>query len=745
MSIRTRLLLLTLLVTLLAASFVSRRFVQERDHDIAVVESRLAALAAGVANTLGDRIQGTEQLHFGLARARDLDTRDRGACSAFLSQVRDKYPQYTGILTIDPDGKLFCDSLKTGRSLDLTDRDYFRRALVARDAVVMQPVFGRLSNVAVLQIAYPVRGESGELKFVLLASLNLQQLAQTRLKIALIPGAEVLLLDQGGTVLAAAGGTAGQRRAGTSIAGSPLLQFAAQASGARMGELANPDGSSQVWAVADPQQLRDAGIQVLVGYPKELLVAAANRQLVEAVAILAATAMLAFFAVWIVVEVAIRRPIATIADMVTRLGRNESDARIPQPHPRGELGVLMQVLNQSAEAQQAQRASLDELNARLRDAQRLESIGQLTGGVAHDFNNLLTVIMGNAEVLQERLRDDPAGEALAAMVLDAAERGAELTQRLLAFARKQVLEPQSIDINQRVDGLEGLLSRTIGEHIEIRFSRAADLWPALVDPAQLDNSLLNLCLNSRDAMPEGGLLGIETANACRSSEYAALNADVRAGDYVMLAVSDTGTGIAAEILGRVFEPFFTTKEQGKGTGLGMAMIHGFVKQSGGHITLDSEPGRGTCVRLYFPRALAATHGRQLPSASTGGTGGSETILLVEDDVQVRRYASEQLKSLGYRVVEAQHGTQALDFMRSGLTLDLLFTDVVMPGMSGRELAGRARKLVPGLKVLYTSGYSENTLLQHGRVEEGMHLLTKPYRREELASRIRAVLESDLSG
>ncbi|MDB5881026.1 MAG: sensor histidine kinase [Ramlibacter sp.] len=353
MSIRTRLLLFALLVTLLAASFVSRRFVQERDRDIALVTGRLAAMAAGVSNTLVDRIHGTEQLHFGLARARDLDTRDRAACSAFLSGVRNKYPQYTGILTIDRDGKLFCDSLETGRSLDLSDRDYFRRASVAHDSIAMQPAFGRLSNAAVLQIAYPVRGESGELKFVLLASLNLQQLAQTRLQIAQMPGAEVVLLDHSGLVLASAGGPAGRRQPGTSIAGSALMQFAGQRSGARMGELPNPDGSVQVWALADPLQVREAAVHVLVGYPQELLVAAADRRLMDAMAILAVVAMLAFIGIWIFVEIAIRRPIATIADMVKRLGRNESDARIVGPLPRGELGVLMDVLNRSAEAQQA--------------------------------------------------------------------------------------------------------------------------------------------------------------------------------------------------------------------------------------------------------------------------------------------------------------------------------------------------------------------------------------------------------
>ena len=353
MSIRTRLLLLALLVTLLAASFVSRRIVLERDRDIAAGARALTAMAAEVSDTLGDGIQGTELLHFGLARARDLDTRDRGACSAFLSRVRNKYPQYTGILTIDPDGKLFCDSLETGRSLDLTDRDYFKRARVAQDSVAMQPAFGRLSNTAVLQIAYPVRSESGELKFVLLASLDLQQLAQSRQDTGLMPGAEVVLLDHSGLVLASAGSPASQRQPGTSVAGSPLMQFAGQALGARMVELPNPDGSVQVWAVADPLRFREAAVHVLVGYPKELLVAAADRQLVEAMAGLAAVALLAFAGIWIFVEIAIRRPIATIAKMVNRLGRNESDARISGPFPRGELGVLMDTLNRSAEAQHA--------------------------------------------------------------------------------------------------------------------------------------------------------------------------------------------------------------------------------------------------------------------------------------------------------------------------------------------------------------------------------------------------------
>jgi len=741
MSIRARLLLLAVVVTLLAALFVAMRFVEERGLGIASVSQQLPVVAESISDALVEKVQGTEQLHFGLSRARDLDTSDRAACSTFLSRVREKYPQYTGILTILPDGKLFCDSLNTGRELDVSDRIYFQQARVAVDGISMQPAFGRLTQLAVLQIAYPVRDAQGDLKFVLLASLNLKQLAQASLKNSLLPGAEVMLVDRNGLVLAVSGGQAPQRQAGSSIAGTGLQRFSLGTASRRTAEFMNSDGTTEVWAAPYPSQLSETGVHVLVGYPKELLVAAANRRLVEALAVLAAAAMLTFLGVWIFAELAIRRPIARIAEMVTRLGKNERDARIPEPHPRGELGVLMQTLNQSAQAQALQHAAVDGLNARLRDAQRLESIGQLTGGIAHDFNNLLTVILGNAEVLQEQLAGNPRLAAMAAMVLDAAERGAELTQRLLAFARKQALQPRSVDVNDLVEAMRALVHRTLGEHIDIRFSRGPELWPALVDPAQLDNALLNLCLNSRDAMPEGGMLTIETANATLTAEYAQERADVRAGDYVMLAVSDTGTGIDPEIQARVFEPFFTTKEQGKGTGLGMAMIYGFVKQSGGHVTLYSEVGRGTTVRLYLPRALAASGPARQDMAGTAAPGGSETILVVEDDVQVRNFACGQLQSLGYKVIEADHPARALEIIRGDVEIDLLFTDVVMPGMSGRELVDEVRKVHPALKVLYTSGYAENALVHHGRLVEGVHLLSKPYRREALALKIRAALGS----
>jgi PAS domain S-box-containing protein len=379
------------------------------------------------------------------------------------------------------------------------------------------------------------------------------------------------------------------------------------------------------------------------------------------------------------------------------------------------------------------------LEAQLRQSQRLESVGQLTGGVAHDFNNLLTVVLGNADLLYDELAENDARRPLAEMIVGAAEKGAELTRRLLAFSRRQALDPKIVDINQLLHGMHGLLLRTLGEHIEIAVVAAENLARASVDPVQLESAVLNLCLNARDAMPAGGRLTIETANMLLDAKYAAVHSEVRAGRYVMLAVSDTGVGISGADLPRVFEPFFTTKETGKGTGLGLAMVYGFIKQSGGHVSIYSEPGQGTSVKMYLPSTDAEQELSSQP-VETELTGGSESILLVEDDPMVRSFAKKELVSLGYRVVEAPNAPTALDLLRGSEVFDLLFTDVVMPGgMSGKQLADEALRIRPALKVLYTSGYTENAISHHGRLDPGVNLLPKPYRRKDLADKVRNTL------
>lgn len=383
-----------------------------------------------------------------------------------------------------------------------------------------------------------------------------------------------------------------------------------------------------------------------------------------------------------------------------------------------------------------------EIETEHRRSQRLQTIGQLTGGFAHDFNNLLTIAIGNLDLLLE----DPVSKSshiqeFGQAVLDSLLRGAGLTRKLLAYARGQILQPMAFDLNELASGTINLLRRTLGEQIEVAAVLASDLWLAHADPEQMETALTNLAINSRDAMPNGGRLTIETANRRLDEEYAAANAEVAPGDYVMLALTDTGEGMSPEIVNRVFEPFFTTKEQGKGTGLGLSMVYGFVKQSHGHIKIYSEPGYGTTIRLYLPRAQEDLVQKDREAGdNTEKTAIGAMILVVDDNPDVRGVVIKQLTGFGYSVMESQDGPSALDIIRNDETIDLLFTDIVMPGgMTGIELAREARKIRPDIKVLLTSGFSEAMVQNGGQPGETINVLSKPYRSQELARKIQEVL------
>jgi PAS domain S-box-containing protein len=384
--------------------------------------------------------------------------------------------------------------------------------------------------------------------------------------------------------------------------------------------------------------------------------------------------------------------------------------------------------------------ALREMERKLHHAQKLDAIGRLTGGVAHDFNNMLTVITGTIETLVDRFQDQPDLLSTVSLVDQAAQRCTELISQLLAFARKQPLQPRKIDVNATIRDTVSLLRPTLGEQIEIDSILPHDLSMALIDPSQLANALVNLAINARDAMPNGGQLLLETSNVVFDHTYTRENPDAQPGAYVMIAVSDTGTGMAPAIRDKVFEPFFTTKEVGKGTGLGLSMVYGFVKQSGGHIKIYSEEGYGTTIKIFLPAASGQADIRILPVDVI--SGGTETILVVEDDALVRRFASAQLRDLGYITIAVPDSRAALAHLKSGQPFDLLFTDVIMPGgMTGRQLADKVVKCRPGTGVLYTSGYSENAIMHHGRLDEGVLLLSKPYRKSELAGMVRRALEA----
>ena len=382
----------------------------------------------------------------------------------------------------------------------------------------------------------------------------------------------------------------------------------------------------------------------------------------------------------------------------------------------------------------------------LRQSQKMETVGQLTGGIAHDFNNLLQIVSGNLDMLKRKLKDEDSQlHRYAERAMTGADRASTLTQRLLAFSRRQPLAPKPIDINKLVPGMSELLHRTLGEIIEVEAVLAPRLWPVETDPNQLENAIINVAINARDAMPGGGKLTIETQNTHLDSCYAAQNAGITAGQYVVLCISDTGVGMDQDTISKAIEPFFTTKEVGKGTGLGLSMVYGFVKQSGGHFKIYSEPGEGTTIKIYLPRLMGKVVEVEDPQPLPLAEGSSsETILVCEDDEDVRKYSVEVLRELGYQVLEAGDGPAALKILSdTSVRIDLLFTDVVLPrGMTGAVLAKEASKIRPSLKTLFTTGYARNAIVHQGRLDPGVELLTKPFSYADLASRVRDMLDVD---
>jgi signal transduction histidine kinase/CheY-like chemotaxis protein len=389
-------------------------------------------------------------------------------------------------------------------------------------------------------------------------------------------------------------------------------------------------------------------------------------------------------------------------------------------------------------------ARRERLAAQLRQSQKMEAIGQLTGGLAHDFNNMLSVIMGSLSLIEVRLsRGGGDLQRYVDSAMEGAQRAATLTHRLLAFSRQQPLAPQPIDVNKFVAGMSDLLRRTIGEQVRVETVLAGGLWRTRVDPGELESAILNLAVNARDAMPEGGRLTIETANCHLDDNYASEH-DVPAGQYVLAAVTDSGSGMAPEVVAQAFEPFFTTKTVGKGTGLGLSQVHGFVKQSGGHVKIYSEPGEGTTIKLYLPRFFGADMSAA-PKAAVDQApprgDPREVILVVEDEERARQMTAETLRELGYTVRHADGAASALRIIDAEPDISLLFTDVVMPDVSGRKLADEAQRRLPGLKVLYTTGYTRNAIVHNGIVDPDVQLISKPFTLEQLARKVREVLNA----
>ncbi len=410
----------------------------------------------------------------------------------------------------------------------------------------------------------------------------------------------------------------------------------------------------------------------------------------------------------------------------------------------GELVGFAKVTRDITDKHEAQQR-LEALREQLYQSQKMDAVGQLTGGVAHDFNNLLTVIIGNLDTAKDALetrKDGSLARAVRAIdqALVGALRAVTLTGHLLAFARRQALEPKLIDVNSLLRHLSTFLKPSLGERVQLEVVGAGGVWPVEADRAQLEAAILNLAINARDAMPDGGRLTIEARNSALDEEYCSKNAEVRPGQYTEIAVTDTGTGMTDEIASRAFEPFFTTKETGRGTGLGLSQVYGFIKQSGGHVKIYSEPGHGTTVKVYLPRAQAKARDEQEQAVLVPSAYGRETILVVEDDDDVRAFVSNTLRDLSYVVFEADSGESALKIVDNGQHIDLLLTDVILPNQNGRELANVLLGKRPQLKILFMTGYSRNAIVHQGRLDPGVQLIQKPFTRTTLAKKVRDVLD-----
>ncbi|MDU0957369.1 MULTISPECIES: PAS domain S-box protein [Bradyrhizobium] len=381
----------------------------------------------------------------------------------------------------------------------------------------------------------------------------------------------------------------------------------------------------------------------------------------------------------------------------------------------------------------------------LRQSQKMDAIGKLTGGVAHDFNNMLAIVIGSLDIALRRLATEPEkATACIENAQEGARRAAILTARLLAFSRQQPLEPESVDANKLVGGMSEMLRRTIGEDLRVEAVLAGGLWRTYADASQLENALLNLCVNARDAMPDGGRLTIETSNTHLDEAYAGQHAEVTAGQYVLIAVTDTGTGMPPEVIERAFDPFYTTKGAGRGTGLGLSQVYGFVKQSGGHVKIYSEPGQGTTVKIYLPRFMGQASSSPVRGSTEPRPAGmvNEIILVVEDEAGVRHMSVDALRELGYTVIQAENAAQALQLLDLQPSVSLLFTDIVMPDMNGRRLADEALERRPDLKILFTTGYTRNAVIHNGTLDPGVAFLPKPFSLDALARKVRQVLDGN---
>jgi signal transduction histidine kinase len=766
MSLVTRLLVLIALamVPVLAGQLYSLIELQhQRDRAMRADAARYTRLVSADALRL---IEGVQGILIAVSEIPFVRSADPAACPAYLQALALRYPEIHNITLINEAAKPVCANTPIPPAATAKDRFDFHEALRTNDFVIGNIIVEPTVPGPRLPVALPFNDGNGH-RLVLSVGLDFDWLQKHFGSLPLPLGASLWIADRDGIVVVAP--------SDPTQVGHPLppdMRPAMQADSGTFQRVGD-DGTAHIVGF-DPANIPPVGLVVAVDLSQRELALSADTGSARDLAVLLASMLAAAVLAWFGARHLVSRPLHIVTAVAHEWANGRYDVRARLFDRTSEIGRLGLAFDSMADAVQANQQALERLNqtlekrveertaellaanlrleaemaerlkaeAALRQSQKMEAIGQLTGGIAHDFNNLLTAIGGSIDFMARSLPpSDSRAQRFATLAHESVGRAAKLTHRLLAFARQQPLEIQVVDLTQLVTGMTELLSRVLGEAIEVETILTPCPPPVWSDPAQIENALLNLAVNARDAMPNGGRLTIEVANATLDDKYAD-DHEVMPGDYVMLAVSDTGLGMSPETIARAFDPFFTTKPVGKGTGLGLSMVYGFAKQSGGYATIDSQPGKGSTIKLYLPRMNAAACAPPPPASIRPSVpDGRGTVLVVEDDPAVRELSIGFLHDLGYVVLSAPDAATALDIVRGNEAVDLIFTDVVLSGdIDGRQLASHALALRPGLRILFTSGYAPATAVPGGGIETGVNLLPKPFSAESLAAKLALVMQ-----
>jgi signal transduction histidine kinase/CheY-like chemotaxis protein len=745
--VRLQLALLALVLALPAVVVIVSSGLRSREEAHRSARVEMQGLAADIAFAQQNTVEGAQQLLMVLAQLPDLRGHDAARTRSILRDCLKLSDLYSNIFVADRDGHVWASAVE-GPSFDVGDRRYFKKTLESGRFSSGEYVLSRATGRAAFNLGYPIRDDRGEIAGVLSVGFNLERHRQLLESAKTIPGTSYLILDHAGVVLTR--GVDPKRLVGKRY---DPQGFERMVRGPETDTLVATSMAGDVRLITY-RKLSLPGedtpfMYIRVGVPMDAVLAKANRAMVANVLLFLPFLLLAAFLALLFGKRAIVDRTVRLQRAAERLAAGDLSVRVSEDVRGGELGSLatsfdgmaakLQEREGERRQEEAERARLEE---QLRHAQKLEAIGRLAGGVAHDFNNLLTAIRGSAElVLAELAPASPLRPDLDEIKL-ASDRAAALTRQLLAFSRKQVLSPAVVDLNRVVRESQRLLARLIGEDIKIVVEAGADVGCVRVDPDQLSQVVANLAVNSRDALPAGGVISIRTSEVDVDEAYASQAPGARPGRWVQLAFADNGHGMPPEVVAHLFEPFFTTKPPGAGTGLGLATTYGIVRQSGGFITVYSEPGVGTTFKLHFPRVDDPEAPRAPPAWPSGQLpSGRETVLLVEDEAGVLRLVRQALERQGYQLLVAASPAEAIALARAHRpAISMVLTDVIMPGMNGSDLVGVLRAETPGLKALFMSGYSASILAPKGVLEPGVEFLEKPFSVEALAHRVRQVLD-----